>query len=143
MSRAIAIIMAVVTIAAIAAGLALVGGPSEARREREDAARLEALSQVAAALACPVREAGAGPEPLPQTLTAEELAAYCGGRHLPPEALRDPVTGAPIRYERRGDRDFALCTTFHDAGAISEARLSPFGASFDPTTGCLSGRAGS
>ena len=143
MSRAIAALMALVTLAAIAAGLALVGGPGEARRQRQDAARLEALSRVATALSCPAPDAGTAPDALPEALTTNALAAYCGGRHLAADALRDPVTGAPIRYERRGERDFALCTAFHNPAAIVEVRLAPFGAWFDPATGCLSGRAGS
>lgn len=123
-------------IGAIAAGLAEVGGPRQAREMREDRARLTALGTVTATLGCP------DPVAPPEALTPAALDGFCGGRSLSDDDLVDPVTGEPLRYEVRGPREFAVCTGFHGAGRLEEARRPGRLPDFEPDTGCLIGRTG-
>ena len=50
-----------VIIAACVAGIAITGGPGEARREKEDQARATAMAGTAVALACYYQEFGDSP----------------------------------------------------------------------------------
>lgn len=130
--------------AAVIAGLLLVGSPAQGRRDRFDALRYAELNRIAQALVCdgPMRGAERpGPQPLPEVLTADTLAAHCPG-FMPEEAvLTDDETGAAYRYERLGDTRFTLCAAFHDTGRLARAGIYD-GSQWrlDRESGCITGQ---
>lgn len=133
------VVMAAILVAAIVAGIVTIKGPFDARHLKLDQRRYADLSNIARALRCPSRKA---PNPaLPADLTVESLRAYCGGWSVRSNHLVDVETGKPYRYDRRSDRDFALCADFHNAEKLD--RLTITGrheTAFDPETGCIVGR---
>lgn len=127
-------------VASVAAGLWVVGGPAQARRDRIDAQRYLALDKLARVLICPVAS-GSPQQALPEALTVENLHAHCPAIRIAPPDLVDPVSGAVFAYRRLNDRNFAVCADFHDAARA--ARLQgdvALSATFDADTGCMSGR---
>ncbi|MBM9595312.1 hypothetical protein [Roseitranquillus sediminis] len=127
---------ALLSAAAVGVGLALVGGPRDARMEREDEARLDRLHDIAATLRCDRPDVA-----LPAELSPETLRDWCGGRSVGTDILTDPFDGSAIRYERRSDRDFSLCATFHDPARLADDRLrGALTGGVEPESGCLLGR---
>lgn len=104
-----------VIIAASIAGIVITGGPGEARREREDLARQQALSETALALACYQQAFGEIPEDL--TIVENELV------HVTSEARqqdacsqagirKDPVSDEHFRLERQDGSVTRICADF-------------------------------
>jgi hypothetical protein len=96
--------------------------------QKIDAQRYFDLREIAAFLRCS----------RPGTVLPFDAAdpAFCFPRN-PAYDPRDPLSGAPYRYERLNDAQFRLCTTLEDPGAfwVPGARSN----GFDPATGCLTG----
>jgi hypothetical protein len=109
-TRLVVIAFGLVVLAAVAAGLAVVGGPDTGRRDRRDVARLDALRQIADALAC---HADAGAEPARPAALAE-ITPAC----LAPDAaprLADPRSQAPYRIEHPAGDRATVCADFEAA----------------------------
>jgi len=105
--------LGVIVLAAIVAGLAVTGGPGEARRLKEDQQREAALLSTANALVC-LQKAGVE---IPETPDQQE-AAWKQHRSSAQEKcfngdLRvDPVTGAPFTLVREEGRVTQICADF-------------------------------
>ena len=104
-----------VIIAACVAGIAVTGGPGEARKEREDRARQQAVSDTALALACYHQAFGEIPEDL--TLVENELARVTSDAHqqdacTQAEIRKDPVTGEDFRLTRQAGVITQICAEF-------------------------------
>lgn len=111
----------------VVAGLAAVGGPEEARRQRRDEARIAALSDLARCMAqLPAAEFDVLPP---------EMAA--GIPCADGDTWRDAQTGAPFRLVRGDGGAFSLCASFENPAAV---RRTFYGQSFDPATGCLAAK---
>lgn len=93
--------------AAVAAGVAIVGGPGSARLRKFDDERLQSLQRLASA----VDSHYAARQELPSNLLA--LASAAGD--LTPDTLQDPATGAAYGYQRMGPVDYQLCAQFSTA----------------------------
>jgi hypothetical protein len=109
-------------------GLAVAGGPAEARRDHRDAARLAHLREIASAYVC---HATAAAGPIGPALS--ELSPACLSPTRAAE-LRDPLTGAAYRIEPEA-RLVRVCADFESANA--EAEPYPGAPPFDPATGCV------
>ena len=121
--------LAGVIIAACIAGIAITGGPGEARKEREDLARQQALSETA--LACYQQAFGEIPEDL--TIVENELA------HVTSEARqqdacaqakirKDPVSDEHFRLERQDGSVTRICAEFatgHSDAPYNSYRYAP------------------
>ena len=123
---------------ALIAGLLTVGGPDTGRRERFDNLRYQDLAHITRVLRCQnwrIRS----PE-LPERLTVESLRSYCGGAEIAENHLTDNETGRPYQYRKTG-QEFAVCAEFYDAGNTRKRQpTGMLGSSFNPDTGCVSGR---
>lgn len=93
--------IALVALAAVLLGLALVGGPDHARQQDRDRQRDQDLAQLASWAICLANETGA----LPQVLAPSPA---CDWRV--PDA--DPRTGAAYRYQVTGPNAFRLCADY-------------------------------
>lgn len=144
--RLLLILAVAVTVAAVAAALLTVGGPMAARRLALDERRFDMLVDVANALHC--KNWRVLNLELPETLTLAALREHCGSVGLGEADLLDPVTGKPFIYTRLDGGDgFRVCAEFNDAmalqGRVPANALYRDGAqmsSFDPETGCVTGR---
>ena len=126
-------------VASIAAGIWVVGGPAQARRDKLDAQRYLALNKLARVLVCPVGS-GSPEQMLPAALTVENLHAHCPAIGIATRDLVDPATGKTFAYHRLNDRAFSICADFHDAARVVRLnREVALSATFDPATGCMSG----
>jgi hypothetical protein len=129
-TRAVVAVFGAVVLAAVVAGLLAVGGPGAGRRDRRDAARLDAIHRIADALAC---HAEAGAEPRRPAALAE-LTPSC---LAPDEAagLTDPRSrrAFPIAYPEP-DRA-TVCADFE--GPPPDRRYAGR-APFDAASGCVS-----
>lgn len=105
----------------VVAGLAAVGGPEEARRQRRDEALLLSLARVAR---CVERLDRASYDGLPSELAAD--AACMSGTDA----------AAPLRFRREEGNGFALCAAFERPEALSARR---YDRAFDPVSGCVEG----
>lgn len=134
-------ILAVVGVA-IAGGILLIGGPDEARRTRFDQQRYQELAFIGEALLC--KNWRVANPVLPEQLTVETLRSYCGGVQVTDRELTDNETGQPYAYRRESNEEFSVCATFSDAERLMQLRPRPLSSlfSFDPGTGCISGRIG-
>ena len=120
-----------VILAACIAGIAITGGPGEARREKEDRARLEAVSQTAIALACYFQAKGDIPEDL-SIVEAEFSHAtsearqqdYCSRADI----RKDPVSGKDFRLQRQDGSVTHICADFVTAGGDGKSGYIPFSA---------------
>lgn len=104
-----------IVVLAIIAGLAVTGGPVEARKQREDMARRTALGDTALALACYHRREGRIPEDLSEVEAAlalmtspEDRRDGCGQA----EIRTDPVSGEPFRLQRTDGEVTHICADF-------------------------------
>lgn len=121
------IVAALAVVSILAAGVAVVGGPSYARMERNDSERLRNLGRLAGSIHCS-NESGA----LPDTL---EGYRYCGSVA---EFSQDPVTDKPYEYRKQNENAFEVCATFELSkipytnryGSLGKLRL-------EGTKGCL------
>lgn len=91
-------------VAAIAAGVLVIGGPGQARLHRLDAERVQALERIDGAVNAYYRQHHALPPSLPA------LAAQEG--NFTAAALRDPESGQPYAYGPNGPASYRLCAVF-------------------------------
>lgn len=104
-----------VIVAACIAGIAITGGPGEARREKEDSLRLQAVAGAALALACYQQEMGSIPEDL--SIVEEDLSHAASEAHRKNRCgqarlSRDPASGEFFRLQRDGERVTHICADF-------------------------------
>ena len=118
-----------VIIAACVAGVVITGGPGEARKQKEDIARMEALSRTSIALACYYQAKGNIPEDL--SIVEEELSHvtsdarqqdYCSMA----EMRKDPISGKPFRLKREGRSVTHICADFATADPDNSSGYVPF-----------------
>lgn len=95
-------VIAIATVAAIIAGVLVMGSPSQQRDQRLDGARIRDLNLLQITIRAYWREH----EQLPQSL---EVVAAQPGISLP---LRDPVNGAGYGYRVIDATHFQLCAQF-------------------------------
>lgn len=93
--------IAALAVLAIAAGLAVTGGPFQGRIERRDDLRRSDLAALARQAQCIFAAEGRADGDLAQTATCPE-----------PPRLQDPFTGAPYRIEALDARHLRLCADF-------------------------------
>lgn len=125
-TRLVVAIFGLAVLAAIAAGLAVVGGPGYGRIDRRDAARLDAVRQIADALVCHVREGADPAEPdFPASISPSCLS------HENASRLVDPKSGAPYRIDYPGPGRATICADF-ERGPRDETAWPVF----DAKTGC-------
>lgn len=138
--RAFAFGVAAFLLAAIILGLLTVGGPESAKRDRYDQLRYEDLHFIETALRC-ANWRILDPK-LPDELTLDRLRSYCGGMEVDEDRLVDDETGEPYRYTKISEKEFSVCADFYDAHDTLIKSRSAVGAiaSFNPDTGCVSGR---
>lgn len=131
----------IAVVVAIVVGLLTIGGPNKARREMFDMRRYEDLAKISSALNCPnwrVRQ-----PTLPNDLNLATIRAYCGGVEIQAEQLLDNETGKPYLYVRTSEDEYTVCAEFFDAERamrLSYRRFSGSSTSFNPATGCVTGR---
>lgn len=94
-------VIALVVAGAVAAGLAVIGSPSEARLERLDARRIADLQSLSRLIDVYWARHGR----LPSFLDALAL-------DWPATATRDPVSGQPYEFRATGEKRYELCATF-------------------------------
>ena len=117
-----AIAQAVIAAIVIGAGLALTGGPVEARKERRDRERESDLATLTGLVDCLAQEnRGQLPDRLAPTSECDWQSD-----------LADPFTGQPYRYERTGPRGYRLCAGFETPPPDTRG---PWGRDHD---GCIS-----
>jgi|SRR5579872_35480 len=97
-------IAAIVVIAAIVAGLVVIGSPGDARLHSLDAQRVSAMQQIAN----DIDAYSAARHALPGTL--EQLAVQ--QPDLTPASIRDPASGALYEYRATGAASYEICATF-------------------------------
>lgn len=104
-----------IIVAACVAGIAITGGPGEARKEKEDLARQQALSDTALALACYQQAFGEIPDDL--TIVGNELAHVTSKARqqdacAQAEIRKDPVSDEHFRLERQDGSVTRICAEF-------------------------------
>ena len=119
----LAVALAGVAMAAIVAGLAIIGGPGKAREVQQDGVRLQALIETAGALNCYRRGVGPLPEDMDTVRVAiadpgsqARLAAGCSNA----EWKDDPITGAPFEIHPVDDKHAEICAVFARPGSGQE-----------------------
>lgn len=130
-------------VVAIIVGILTVGGPSSARQDVFDQRRYDNLRQIAAALHCENWRI-MQPE-LPPELNLQSIRSYCGGIEIQASVLVDNETDAPYTYTRISDTEYSVCAVFYDADKAMRMSYQGFprsNASFNPDTGCITGRIG-
>jgi hypothetical protein len=129
-TRLLVAVFGAVVLAAVVAGLVAVGGPDAGRRDRRDAARLDALHRIADALAC---HAEAAAEPA-RPVALADLTPSC----LAPDAvdgLADPRSGEAYRIGYPEPDRATVCAAFE--GPAPDRRFGGLG-TFDAASGCVS-----
>jgi hypothetical protein len=111
----------------IGAGLMAVGGPEEARRQRRDDDRHQAIFQLARCFAGLDK---AEFDSLPPQVAASTPCVTIYG-------WSDPQTAEPYRFQREDDGSFSVCATFEKPDSLRRDRSEP---TLDPATGCVSGQ---
>lgn len=124
-----------IILAAIVAGLAVTGGPGKARMLRQDALRIDALSDAARALACYYQAKDEIPEDL--SLVDAELAIANADVHerkncSASKVARDPVSGEPFVLRRDGGAVTHICAVFA-TGNSSNGVYRPWESGIVPT----------
>lgn len=123
-----------VVAAAIIAGFVVSGGPGEARKQKIDQARLEALWNTSLSLACYRQEVGELPSNLDEV--EEELSHAASAAHGPQmcqrvDYKRDPVSGEHFRLvEENGT--ISICADFATRGGEPNARFYTYGSNVAP-----------
>lgn len=111
--------------AGIIAGFMVVGGPGQARMERNDETRVSDLRRLGQYYRCQLDEwqrSGISPN-------------RCSGQGQKPD-LADPVTGAPYRVVGPSGTMFEICASF-ETDAQKHRPNGPAGLFFDGQTGCI------
>lgn len=107
--------LAAIVLAAVIGGIAVVGGPGHARKEREDASRENTLYAAAQAVACYKQATGKVPESLADgeaILTAIDAETRSKGHCDNPKVETDPVTHQPFRLQPGSRGDVEICAVF-------------------------------
>ena len=104
-----------VIIAACVAGIAITGGPGQARKEREDRVRATAMAGTAVALACYYQEFGDIPDDL--TIVEAELSKAASPARQQTvcamaEIHKDPISDEYFRLERDAGEVTHICGDF-------------------------------
>ncbi|MFD2739083.1 hypothetical protein ACFSUD_05855 [Sulfitobacter aestuarii] len=124
MNRALLFGFVALVAAALLAGLSLIGGPTQARLERQDRQRAADLREIGRYHAC-LRE-------------TDDHDGYSAERCGPPDRVsgwRDPVSAAPYVLREIDEGAFAVCATF--AGDRLKTRQPrPHALQFDRAEGC-------
>jgi hypothetical protein len=121
----LAVALVGVAVAAIVAGLAIIGGPGKARGVQQDEARLQALAETAMALNCYRRGIG----PLPENMqgvrsaigdsgSAARLAEGCRNARW----QDDPISGEAFEIVRVDERQAQICAVFARPGSGQPGR---------------------
>ncbi len=100
---------------AIIGGLLIIGGPGQARAEKQDNARLKAMSETAYAISCYSDNVGALPEDSAPIKTQVEKATSVITSSKKCKNLNwetDPVSDKEFEYIRVEDHEFQLCAVF-------------------------------
>lgn len=108
--RCLLVLISIVMLAAIVAGLRVIGSPDHQRALRLDAVRAGNLGQISTRLAI----YWSGHKTLPSSL----------GSLVPPVEIKDPVSGSPYVYSAVGGSMYRLCARFD---AASEQDGASFG----------------
>ncbi len=119
-------------IAAVVAGLMVVGGPAQGRADDRDRARFDDLGMIRAVLECHYEETGSFPE----TLAKADIVTVCRTRFPAPQDLQDPKTGAPYRYSRPDPQTAKFCADFEGKPARLAILAGYEAEGFDTETGC-------
>ena len=121
--------LGVVIVAACIAGIAITGGPGEARKQKEDTARLQAVSTAAMALACYYQAHGDIPEDL-AIVDAEMSHASSDARQQDycstVELRKDPFTGEDFRLIGENGAVTHICADFAASAPKGKAAFVPF-----------------
>lgn len=127
--RALAIVASLVTLALVLWAFFLVDTPAAARALSFDAQRMNDMHTLARRIDCHRTYFGETPESLPALEAALSrrteqypVALGCDG-----EALSDPQTAAPYRYERRVGDAFRICAAFSHGWPDGEATANRYG----------------
>lgn len=100
--------VAVAVLAALAAGVAVIGSPAEIRGMRLDRQKIADLRRIAGAIDAHLNRTGALPPELKALETPDQPAPF---------RLADPETGEPYDYAGTGPRSYRLCAIFsHPTG---------------------------
>lgn len=97
----------IAVLAAVAAGVAVIGTPGQIRSQRLDAQRVADLRAIAAAVDGYRQRYGALPPGLEAVRRAEALRGYGDG-----PALADAVSGQAYEYRVTGTSSYELCARF-------------------------------
>lgn len=134
----------ITVIVAIIVGIITIGGPYEGRREVFDRHRYEDLNRISTALHC--RNWRILQPTLPETLSLASIRAYCGGVEIQADVLLDNETGQPYTYTRISETEYSVCAEFYSAEKTMNQNYpiywGGYAASFNPDTGCVTGRIG-
>ncbi len=118
-----------IVIAAMIAGIAITGGPGEARKQKEDQARLQAVSNTALTLACYYQAHGDIPE---DVSTVEEEMSHAASSARQQDYCttagmqKDPVTDEPFRLIREDGKVTHICADFATAAPDDVTAFLPF-----------------
>ncbi|MBA4226374.1 MAG: hypothetical protein C0456_07050 [Hyphomonas sp.] len=105
--------LGVIVLAAIVAGLAVTGGPAEARRLKEDQQRETALLSTANALVCLQKAGMEIPETAEQLeVVWKEYRSTAQDKCFNGDLRVDPVTDAPFALVREEGRVTQICAEF-------------------------------
>jgi hypothetical protein len=140
-NRAFYVGVSATIVAAVILAIFTIGGPNAARQDMFDQRRYENLRQIATALHCENWRI-LQPE-LPLKLDLESIRAYCGGIEIQADVLVDNETNVPYTYTRISETMYSVCAVFHDpekAMRLSYLGYPRWNASFNPDTGCITGR---
>lgn len=132
-NRVLFVSMALLVVSAIGAGLYSVGGPKQARMEKEDRELLSDMRVLARHLRCSDQDE----EVLPQSVAYDERVSYCGADRVIWRLTARQRPAVPIAYQRVSDTAFKVCAEFHDPtfAAMKDWKLHDF----DRSSGCVLG----
>ncbi|MFT5774580.1 hypothetical protein [Hyphomonas sp.] len=121
----LAVALVGVAVAAIVAGLAIIGGPEQAREVQQDEARLQALAETALALNCYRRGTGPLPDDMQSVRSAigdsgsaARLATGCRNARW----RDDPISGEAFEIVRVDDLQAQICAVFARSGSRDYGR---------------------
>lgn len=115
MNRILFSVAALAVVAAIVAGLAVVGGPNSARMDRYNWERLADLQRLASDIDCSL-----GSLALPDTLEDYQFCGYTV------DVPRDPLTDVPYEYRKLNEDTFEVCGTFDFSDEKRPTRFGDF-----------------
>lgn len=123
------LLLAALVIGFVGAAIGTIGGPGQARIEKNDAARYKAMKSLENLVHCIAKEDGALPDAVAQD-------ARCKGRRYPESP--SPAILADLTYVKESTTRFRICSQFEDAASFYERRSQP--QRFDPDSGCIDGQ---